>query len=114
MCVSRRTPGPPGRRRSLDHAGRWSEVALGILRVNPHFDRVAVLRNLFLRDRQLLPRGHADLLFDQIDPGHLLGHRMLNLDASVHFQQIEVLILINQELHRAGVLITGGFDQANC
>jgi len=34
-----------------------------------------------------------DLLLHQIDPGHFFGHRMLDLNAGVHFHEIELPIL---------------------
>jgi hypothetical protein len=34
--------------------------------------------------------GHADHLLDQVDAGDQLGHRMLDLQAGVHLQEVEV------------------------
>ena len=45
----------------------------------------------FLRERQLLARRDADHLLDQIDAGDRLGHRVLDLEAGVHFEEVEAL-----------------------
>jgi hypothetical protein len=50
-----------------------------------------------------LARGHADHLLDQVQPGDQLGHRVLHLQAGVHLQKVEVLVLADHELRaRAG------------
>ena len=44
--------------------------------------------------------GDANLLEDEIDVGDHLGHRMLDLDAGVHLDEVEPSVLV-QELDRA-------------
>ena len=34
------------------------------------------------------PRGHAQLPFDEVEPGDRLGHRMLHLQARVHLDEV--------------------------
>jgi hypothetical protein len=48
--------------------------------------------------------GDADLLAHQVDAGHRLGDRMLDLQAGVHLDEVELAVL-EQELHRAGAAI---------
>ena len=64
-----------------------------------------------LRERQLLAGGHADLHLHDVDAGHHLGHRMLDLHAGVHLDEIELAVLV-QELEGAGAavadLLAGG------
>ncbi len=50
------------------------------------------------------PAGHADLLLHQIKAGDHFGHRMLDLQPRVHFDEIEFAILI-EKLDRADPLI---------
>ena len=50
--------------------------------------------------RELAAGGDADLLEDEVDVGDRLGHRMLDLDARVHLDEIELAVLV-QELDRA-------------
>ena len=41
-------------------------------------------------NRQRLPGGDPELLGDDVDPGHQLGHRMLHLQPRVHLEEVEV------------------------
>ena len=65
-------------------ADRGQEVAVGILGIEPAFDRPAVDGHVILRQRQLLTRGDADHLLDQVDAGDQFGDRMLDLQTGVH------------------------------
>src|SRR6185295_12699637 len=56
--------------------------------------------NVLLRDREVAAARDTDLLQDEIDLGDHLGHRMLDLDAGVHLDEIEFSVL-EQELDRA-------------
>ena len=58
---------------------------------------------------KLVAGGGADLLEDQVDVGDHLGHRMLDLDARVHLDEIELAVLV-QELDGADAEI---FDLAH-
>ena len=42
---------------------------------------------VFLLERDRFAGSHAQLPFDQVDPGDFLGHRMLDLKAGVHFHE---------------------------
>ena len=53
-----------------------------------------------LRRRQFAAGGDADLLEHQVDIGDHLGDGMLDLDAGVHLDEIELAVLI-QELDGA-------------
>src|SRR3546814_18378519 len=69
---------------------RRQEALLRLFGIKAHFDRMAVEWYLLLRQRQGLAGGNTQLPFDQIEPGDHLGHRMLDLQARVHFHDIEV------------------------
>ena len=58
----------------------------------------------FCRKRQFRAGGDADLLLHQVEAGDHLGDRMLDLEPGVHFDEVELAILI-QELDRAGAAI---------
>ena len=45
---------------------------------------------------QVAAGGDADLLEDEIDAGDHFGHRMLDLDAGVHFDEIELAVLVEK------------------
>ena len=80
--MSTRTPGPPGTLNAWIDAGRRRE-RLGILGVDAALDRVAGERDVALLERQPLARRDPDLLLDDVDAGHHLGDRMLDLEARV-------------------------------
>src|SRR3546814_19205571 len=59
---------------------------------------------VFLFDRQPRAARDADLFADEVEAGDHLGHRMLDLDASVHLDD-EKLAIFPQELDRARAAI---------
>ena len=63
------------------------------------------------RERQRLAGGDADLLLDQVDAGDQLGDRVLDLDAGVDLDEVEVVVGVDQELAGAGVDVAGGLGQ---
>ena len=57
---------------------------------------MAVEFHVVLRQREIVAGGDADLLEDEVDVGDHLGHRMLDLDARVHFDEIELAVLVEE------------------
>ena len=94
--------GPARHAERVDHAGRRRERDR-ILGVDAALDRVAGEGHVPLLERQPLPRRDPDLLLDDVDAGDELGDRVLDLDAGVHFEEVEVALVVEQELERAGV-----------
>jgi len=86
-----------------DKAGRGGKVE-GVFGVDPAFDRVAVEFQFILRHRQRTPFGHADLFAHQINPGNRLGDGVFDLQAGVHFDEVE-LAAFPQEFDRARAAI---------
>ena len=78
------------------------EAAIRVLGIDAALDGPAVDRQVLLFEGQGLAPGRTDHLFDQIDPGDHLRHRMLDLQPGVHFQEEEALVLTGHELDRAG------------
>jgi len=97
----------------LDQAGGGSEISRRVFGVDAAFDGVAELGDVALFDGEGHPRGDADLFFDQVDAGDLFGDGVLDLDAGVHFQQIEVLFFVDEVFDGAGVDVAGGSDQTD-
>ena len=54
-------------------------------------------------EREPLAPGDPYLPADQIDTGHHLGDRVLDLQSRVHLEEVEPTTLVEQELDRAGV-----------
>ena len=86
---------PPGRR----HEGRR------VLRIDPAFDGMAVEAHRRLRDGQRRPGRNAQLLPDQVDPGDLLGHRVFDLEAGVHLDEMEAAA-VEEEFEGAHAAVT--------
>ena len=91
------------RRAELDEPpGRGQEAARRILGVDPRLDRPAAERDLVLPERQLLAGGDADHQLDEVEAGDHLGHRVLDLEARVHLEEVEAAVGADDELDRAG------------
>ncbi len=68
------------------------------------------MRICALRERQLFAGGNAELPFDQIEAGDRLGHRMLDLEPGIHFDEpdgvgAQPFAAVGDELDRAGAAI---------
>src|SRR3546814_13109543 len=68
-----------------------SEAAIGVLGIDAVLDRPTVDLDIILRQLELLTRRDADHMFDQVDAGDRLGHRMFDLKLRVHFEEVEAL-----------------------
>ena len=69
------------------------------------FNRVTLDQYAVLIERQLPTIRHVNLLFDQIDAGYQLSDRMLDLESRVHFEEIEIPVIVREKLDRAGIHI---------
>ena len=58
-----------------------------------------------LPQRQRLAGRDAEHQLDQVEPGRRLRDRVLDLDARVHLHEVELLVRVDQELHRPGALV---------
>ena len=70
--------------------------------------------HIVLLEGQFFARRDANLQMDQVEAGDQFRHGMLHLQARVHLQEIKVLLLIDQELDRAGVGVGRGLRDADC
>src|SRR3989454_583769 len=84
-----------------DAAWGGEEAVLRVLGVDAALDRPAALNDVRLREAQRPPGRDLDLRLHEIDPGHGLGDRVLDLDAGVHLEEVEATFLVDQELDRA-------------
>src|SRR5205085_1934337 len=86
------------------HCAGARHERIRIFGVDAALDRVAVEADVFLAQRELFAGRYQELLADEIGTGHELGHRMLDLDARVHLDEVEAAVL-EEELERAGAAI---------
>ena len=87
---------------ALEPTGRGQKAARRVLGVDPGLDRPAVLPDVVLGQRERLPGRDAQHLLDQIEAGCELGHRVLDLEARVHLEEIEAALGVDDALDRAG------------
>src|SRR5688572_7794542 len=95
--------GSPGHVPRRDATGRGHERER-ILGVDAALDRVPALDDVALAEREAMARRDADLLLHDVDAGDRLGDGMLDLDARVHLDEEELVVLV-QELERAGAAV---------
>ena len=86
----------------VDDARRRQETRRRVLRVDAALDGRAARRQVALREAQRLALRDADHLAHQIEPRHQLRHRVLDLQARVHLEEVEVPVFGEQELERPG------------
>ena len=87
----------------IDLAGGGDE-ALGVFGVDAAFHGVTTNHDILLADRQGQTSSNVQLLFDDVDASNHLGHRVLNLHAGVHLNEVEVAVFI-EELERASAAV---------
>ena len=61
-----------------------------------------------LCERERLASRDQQHLLNEVDAGDRFGDRVLHLDTRVHLHEIELAMLVEQELHRAGVAVADG------
>ena len=95
-------PGARGEHRAGDRPRAGQEVPAGVLGVDPALDRVPGERDVLLRSAQRPALGDRDLLGDDVEAGDRLGDRVLDLDAGVDLEEVELLAFrVDEELDRA-------------
>ena len=87
---------------ALDAADRGHESGGRILGQDAGLDRPAARRRRRVAEGERRALGDPDLLCDQVEAGHHLGHGMLDLEPGVHLEEVELAVL-EDELHGAGV-----------
>src|SRR5262249_59570157 len=84
-----------------------------VFRVDAKFYGAAVEGYLLLLEVEPLAQRQPDTFLDQVDPGYHLGDSVLDLDARVHLDEIELAVGREQKLHRADVRIADHLGRAN-
>ena len=57
--------------------------------------------------------GDEDLLFDQVHSRDHLGDGMLHLDPGIHFDEVEVVVAVQQEFDGTRVAVAGALGQGD-
>ncbi len=90
---------------------RGQEVAERVLGIDPRLHRPSGQPDVLLLQRQLLAGRDPDHLLDQVDAGDQFGHGMLDLQACIHLQEVEALVLTGDKFDRAGGIVFHRFRQ---
>src|SRR5687768_10681062 len=98
----------------VDAAGGRKESVCSVFTRDSALDRPAARFDLFLFEGETLTSRYTQLPLHQIDPGHELSDRMLDLKARVHLQEIEIVFAVEEELARAGVYVARCAREAHC
>src|SRR5262252_85059 len=92
-------------------ASRGQKVSIWILGIHAALNRPAIELYVALRNRELFSRSNTDHLFDKIDAGDQLSHRMLDLQARVHLEEVKAFVLPRDKLYGSGAVVADGFSQ---
>ena len=76
-----------------------------IFGANPRLDRVTAQQDRILLEIQRLTCGNSNLPFHEVQPRHAFRNRMFDLEARVHFDEVEPIVVCQEELDRSGVLV---------
>ncbi len=102
---------PGGLAIGRDASGSGQEVPRRVLRIDPALDRVATRADV--RHVEPVAERHADLERDEVDAGDHLGHGVLHLEARVHLEEVELAVLVDDALDRAGIDVAGLLRQGH-
>ncbi len=103
-----------GKTHLREQARRRLEVPCRIFSIEPHFDGVALRRALILCEITEIAGGLPHHHLDEIEAGHLLRHRMLDLKPRVHFEEVEFLFRrIIDELDGPRRFVSNGFAKTH-
>ena len=94
----------------VQRAGGRQEAAVRILGVEARLDRMTVDVKRVLCQRDRFAARHAQLPFDQIDPGDFFGNRVLHLKPRVHLHEEDAIGAqtfagVGDEFDRSGTLV---------
>ena len=98
----------------VHRAGLREITGVRVLGVEADLDRVAAERELVLRQREGLAGGDAQLQLDEVEAGHALGDRVLDLQAGVHLQEVELAAGVEHELDGAGADVLDAAGGGHC
>src|SRR5687767_9967925 len=87
---------PPARRViHFDSARARPKIVEWIFRIDAALDRVSAENHVLLRETQRFAHRDHDLLLHEVDTRDLLGDRMLDLDAFVDLEEIEIALVVD-------------------
>ncbi len=103
--------GAAGDFEAFDLSRARHESSAPVLGVDPAFDGVAVDFDIALPEGQFFAACDAEAGGDDIDAGDHLGDGVLDLDAGVDLEEVEVLLLVHEEFDGGGAGVLGVLDE---
>src|SRR5208283_3012131 len=103
---------PAGEVECRDEPGRGRE-GYRILRIDANLDRVTAWPHVWM-ETQWVPCGQLHLLPHQIQAKDRLGDGVLDLYARIHFDEVKVLVLVEQEFQGANRAVADGCGGLAC
>src|SRR5277367_2226057 len=94
-------------------ATRGGDKGLGIFGVNAAFDGVAAKFDGAEYVRKLFTRSYANLRFHQVHAGDHFGDRMFDLNARVHFDEVELAGFLAQKFDGACAGVADFFERVH-
>ena len=99
-----------GRAKANDAAGRGHESLGRVLGVDAYLDRMAANGDVGLAVGERLSARDKKHRLNEVDAGDDLGHRVLDLDAGVHLDEVKVAgRLVVEIFERAGAPVADAF-----
>src|SRR3989338_5301723 len=96
-----------------DLAKTRQETVLGVFRIDAELHGVAAEPDIFLFVLQLKAVGDANLLLYDVDARNGFRYGVFNLYAGVHFHEIEIIVLVEQEFDGTRIFIANGTASLN-
>src|SRR5271166_3071389 len=88
-------------------------MSFGILGVNAAFDRRSLQGDLALLEVELFAQGEENAFLDEINTGYHFGNAVLNLDAGIHLDEIEVAVGSREKFDCANIGVADNFGGPN-
>ncbi|MNZ73391.1 hypothetical protein D3C78_918020 [compost metagenome] len=97
-----------------DAPGLGQEALGRVFGIEPHLHGMALEHYLLLAQGQRQSGGDVELPGHQVDAGDQLGHRVFDLQAGVHLQEIELPTGVEQKLDGTGAHVMDGASRFQC
>ena len=94
--------------------GRRHETPEGIFGIDSTLDGPALWLDIGLSKGEFFTSSDPDHQFDNVESGDHLGHRMFDLQARVHFEEVERFVRADNELDGSCALVVDCFGQRDC
>ena len=96
-----------------DNTRRRHEIVFRILGTDTAFDGMTTLFQIFLLEMKRFIISNAKLFLNQVYTYYFFSNRMFNLQTCIHFKEIEITMLVDQELNCSSSFIIYSFGSSH-